>query len=217
MEKKLQKMYPADYNILIVQDLWQAHYQILSKKFSEWIHKVKCKYGHNDTKCKTCRIKYKYCNSFLKYTNFKDDLIEQKCLYCNKKHQQKFDERLKERFSNTYKLSNHGKNKFILLLWKSVYPYEYMDDSKNVNKTPLTEKEDFHSHLNITEDITDALYVHGKIVCKDFELKNLREYHDLYLQSHTLLLADVFENFQNLSLEIHELDCAHFSSAPGLP
>ena len=47
------------------------------------------------------------------------------------------------------------------------------------------------------EDITDADYVHPKRVCKDFEIKNLGEYHNLYVQSDTLLLADVFENFQN--------------------
>ena len=48
------------------------------------------------------------------------------------------------------------------------------------------------------EDITDADYRHAKIVCKDFEIKHLGEYHDLYVQSDTLLLADVFENFRNI-------------------
>ena len=67
----------------------------------EGIHKIKCKYGHNDKKCETCRIKYKYWNCFLEYTNFKDDLIGYKCLCCNKNYQQKFDEELKERFFNT--------------------------------------------------------------------------------------------------------------------
>ena len=48
------------------------------------------------------------------------------------------------------------------------------------------------------EDITDADYTHAKRVFKDFEIKNLGEYHDLYVQSETLFLADVFENFQNI-------------------
>ena len=52
------------------------------------------------------------------------------------------------------------------------------------------------------EDITDAYYAHTKRVCKDFEIKHLGEYHDLYVQSNTLLLADVFENFRNMCLEI---------------
>ena len=66
------------------------------------------------------------------------------------------------------------------------------------------------------EDITDADYAHAKRVCKDFEIKNLGEYHDLYVQSNTLLLADVFENFRNMCLKIYELDPAKFLSAPGL-
>ena len=52
-------------------------------------------------------------------------------------------------------------------------------------------------------DITDADYAHVKRVCKEFEIKNLGEYHDLYVQSNTLLLADVFENFQNMCLKIY--------------
>ena len=62
-----------------------------------------------------------------------------------------------------------------------------------INETSLPEKQDFYSHLNM-EDITDADYVQTKRVCKNFQLKNLGEYHDLYVQSHTLL-ADVFDNF----------------------
>ena len=66
------------------------------------------------------------------------------------------------------------------------------------------------------EVITDADYVHAKSICKDFEIKNLGENHDLYVQSHIVLLADVFENFKNVCLEIYELDPARFLSAPGL-
>ena len=68
----------------------------LVNNLSEAIHKIKCKFGHDDKKCETCRIKYKYCDSFLEYMNFKDDLIKYKCLFCNNNYQQKFDEKLKE-------------------------------------------------------------------------------------------------------------------------
>ena len=68
-----------------------------------------------------------------------------------------------------------------------------MNDWEKFGETSLPEKEDFYSHLNM-EDITDADYGHTKRVCKDFEIKKLGEYHDLYVQSNTLL-ADVFENF----------------------
>ena len=65
---------------------------------------------------------------------------------------------------------------------------------------------------NITdEDCTYAQKVFGKL-----KLKNLGDYHDLYVQSDTLLLADIFENFRNKCTEVYELDPAHFLSAPGL-
>ena len=85
------------------------------------------------------------------------------------------------------------------MLQKLVYPYEYMDDWEKFNETSLPEKGNFCSHLN-TEDITNANYAHAKRVCKDFELKNSGKYHDLYVQSDTLLLADEFENFRNMCL-----------------
>ena len=74
------------------------------------------------------------------------------------------------------------------MLRKGVYPYEYIDDWEVFSETSLPEKEDFYSHLNM-EDITDADYPDTKRVCKDFEIKYLGEYHDLYVQSDTLLLA----------------------------
>ena len=82
-----------------------------------------------------------------------------------------------------------------MLLRKSVYPDEYMDDWESFNET-LTEKEEFYSNLNI-EDIIDAEYIHAKRNCKDFEIKNLGQYHDLYLESDVFLL-DVFENFRKM-------------------
>ena len=69
----------------------------------------------------------------------------------------------KKRFLNIYKLSNHHNNKFILFLWKEVYPYEYMDDWENLNETSSPEKEDFYNHLN-RKDTTDADYTHAKRV-----------------------------------------------------
>ena len=65
------------------------------------------------------------------------------------------------------------------------------------------------------EDVTDADYAHAKRVRKDFEIRNLGEYHDLYVQSNTLLLNDVFENFRNMCFKMYELDLAKFLSAPG--
>ena len=91
MEKKLQKIYATYYNFLIAQDLWQFHYQILSITFLKEFMELNV---NLDTMIKNVRyaelIKYKYC-CFLEYTNFKDDLIKYKCLFCNKNYQHKFD------------------------------------------------------------------------------------------------------------------------------
>ena len=90
-----------------------------------------------------------------------------------------------------------------------------MDDWEKFNETTLPEKEEFYSNLSM-EEITDADYMHGKRVCKDFEIKNLGQYYDLYLKSDTLLLADVFENLRKMCLKIYQLNPAKFLSAPGL-
>ena len=86
-----------------------------------------------------------------------------------------------------------------VLLREGVCPYEYIDDWEKFNETSLPEKEDFYNNLNM-EDITDADYAHAKRVRKDFEIKNLGEYHDLYVHSNTLVLADVSENCKNMCL-----------------
>ena len=66
------------------------------------------------------------------------------------------------------------------------------------------------------EDITDVDYIDANRAFKNFNNKNLGDYHDFYVQSDTLLFADVFENFRNKCIKIYELDPAHFLSAPGL-
>ena len=66
------------------------------------------------------------------------------------------------------------------------------------------------------EDITDADYAHAKRVCKDFEIKNFGEYRDFYVQSNTLLLAYVFNNFWNTCPDIYRFGLAHFLSALAL-
>ena len=101
------------------------------------------------------------------------------------------------------------------MLRKGIYPYEYMNSWERFNEASLPSKEEFYSNLNM-EDIDDIGYRHGNNVFKGFELENLGDYHDLYVQSDTLLLADVFENFRSMSIKVYELDPAHFVSLPGL-
>ena len=119
-----------------------------------------------------------------------------------------------ENFPNTYQLCNKDHNKFALLLRKGVYPYEYMDSWKRFKEESLPDKESFYSELN-KEGITDEDYAHAQKVWDALNIKNLGEYHDLYVQSDTSLLADVFENFRDKCIETYKLDPAHFLSAPG--
>ena len=90
-----------------------------------------------------------------------------------------------------------------------------MDSRKIFYETSILDKEVFFSKLN-NEGITDEDHAHYKKVFKEFGLKDHGEYHDLYVQSDTLLLADVFKNFKDKCIEIYKLDPAHYVSAPAL-
>ena len=106
-------------------------------------------------------------------------------------------------------------NKRQLLLKKGVYPYEYMDSFERFGETQLPEKEKFYSSL-YDEGITDEEYERAKQVWGTFGCRNLGDYHNLYVATDTLLLADVFENFRKVCQEKYGLDPAHYYSAPGL-
>ena len=98
----------------------------LVSNLAEGIHKIKCKYGNNDKKCQTCGIKNKNWDYFLEYISFKGNFKKYKFICCNKNYQKQFGENLKKWFFNRYKFLNHDINKFILLLQKDIYPYQYM-------------------------------------------------------------------------------------------
>ena len=171
----------------------------LVDNLSEGIHNNKC------FDCKSC----------LDDVKTKNEKLILKCFNCELYYKKKFNKEIIKRFASTYEFCNKDLSKFILLLRKGVYPYEYMDNWERFNETLLPIKESLYSNLNM-ENIDDIDYKHGSNVFKIFKLKNLGEYHDLYVQSDTLLLADVFENFRNKCLEVYELDPTHFLSLPGL-
>ena len=85
MEKELQNAYPTDYNLIIVQDLWQAHHQILLIILLKEFMKLNV---NTDTMVKNVK-RGKFCDCFLDDTNFKDDLTEYKYLCCNKNYENK--------------------------------------------------------------------------------------------------------------------------------
>ena len=163
---------------------------------------------HNN-KCADC----KSCLDYVRST--KNEKLILKCFNCETYYRKKFNKELIKRFASTYEFCNKDLNKFILLLRKGVYPYEHMDNWERFNETSLPNKESFYSNLNM-ENIEDIDYRHGNNVFKRFKLNNLGEYHDLYVQSDTLLLADVFENFRKKCLEVYELDPIQFLSLPRL-
>ena len=126
--------------------------------------------------------------------SIKDEQLIFRCFECKKNYKKDFNKELIKRFANIYEFCNEGINTFILLLRKGVYPYEYMDCWERFDEASLPDKEAFYGSLNM-EDITDVDYRHAKKAFKNFNNKNLGDYHDLYVQSGTLLLADVFEEF----------------------
>ena len=102
-----------------------------------------------------------------------------------------------------------------LMTRKGIYPYSFMDSFEKFDVDPLSlTKYDFRNDLT-GEDINDCDYEFFKEICVKFNIKSLGEYHDLYLKSDVLLLADVFENFRETCFQYYKLDPAHFYSSPG--
>ena len=102
-----------------------------------------------------------------------------------------------------------------LLTRKGVYPYDYVSSLDKLSETCLPPKEEFYSYLN-DEDISDEDYQHAINVWNTFDCKTIKDYHNLYLKSDVLLLADVFENFRKTCLHHYKLDPAHYYTSPGL-
>ena len=121
-----------------------------------------------------------------------------------------------KQFFDTYNFCKRDINKFILLLGKGVYPYEYMDHWKKFIEASMPEEENFCCSLNM-EDITHASYRHAKKELEgDFEIKNLDKYYNLCIQSDRVLLVDAIEHFWNMCLEIYDLDSTRFFPAAEL-
>ena len=103
---------------------------------------------------------------------------------------------------------------FHLVTQKGVYPYEYMDSLDRFDETQLPPKESFHSSLS-DESISDQDYKHAQQVWDTFNCATLGDYHDIYLETDVLLLADVFENFRKAAMATYGLDPALYYTLPG--
>ena len=166
----------------------------------------------NITDCKTC-LERKNIKSECDFIGFKNNRLNYRCKEC-KGTSTKSINGLIEKFPSVYQFCDGDLNKFVLLLRKGVYPYEYMDSWERFNETSLPPKKDFYSELTL-EDISDKDYEHAQKVFKKY-CTDMGDYHDLYVQTDTLLLADVFEKFREKCIEIYGLDPSYFYSAPGL-
>ena len=96
-----------------------------------------------------------------------------------------------------------------------MFPYDWFDSIEKLNEEKLPDIEEFYSKLN-DENISEADYEHAQNVWKKFNIKNMKEYHDLYLKTDVILLVDVFENFRKVCKENYKLDPAWYYTSPGL-
>ena len=173
--------------------------------------------GIHNNKCADCKSNLDYIKTTAKPSSLerKNEKLILECYYYKQCYRKKFNKELIKRFASTYEFCNNDLVIFVLLLRKGVYPYEYVHTWEKFSEISLPSKEDFYSNLNV-EDISDIDYRHANNVFKVFKLENLGSYHDLYVQSDTLLLADVFNNFRDMCINAYELDPAHFLLLPGL-
>ena len=96
---------------------------------------------------------------------------------------------------------------------KGVFPYEYIDTFNKFEETSLPPKNEFYSSLT-TESISEEDYAHAQVVFKELKMRNLGDYHDFYLLTDVLLLADVFETFRSTCQAHYDLDAAHMYTSP---
>ena len=176
-------------NVMMVKLKFIDSFRFMPSPLSELVDKMSGNF--NSIKCKSCTE-------------------NNRCQKCKK-----VIEGLIKKFPSIYQFCNGDLIKLILLLRKGVYPYEDMDNWEKFDETTLPPKEAFYSNLNL-ENISDEACTHVQKVWEVFEIKNCGECNDLYVQSDTLLLTGVFENFRNMYLEIYELDPTYFVSASGL-
>ena len=110
---------------------------------------------------------------------------------------------------------DYNESQYKLLIQKGIYSYEHMDDWNRFKETALPPKEAFYSKLNMS-GVNDQDYKHTCRVWREFGINDLGEYHNLYLRTDIILLANVFEAFRKVCLDNYGLDPAHFYTAPGL-
>ena len=166
----------------------------------------------------------KFVTFSLKNLYFKDSLqflnSSLDTLVSNLRSKQKSGKSLQELFPNLF---NYFQSKwchlplenFELLSRKGVYPYQFMDSHEKFEMNELPSRSCFYNDI-LKKDISDEDYEFAQTLWNAYNLKNMGELHDLYMETDVLLLADIFENFRDFSIANYGLDPAHFTTAPGL-
>ena len=108
----------------------------------------------------------------------------------------------------------YTRSQYDLLTKKGIYSYEHMSSWDRFEETKLPSIESFYSSMNMS-NVSISDYKHAQNVWKEFNIKNLGEYHDLYLRTDVVLLENVFESFRETALTNYGLDPAHFYTLPG--
>ena len=110
---------------------------------------------------------------------------------------------------------DYSELQYNLLTRKGIYPYEYMSSWDKFEESQLPSIEAFYSNLNVS-NVSEGDYQHAQKVWGELRIRNLGEYHDLYLHTDVFLPANVFEAFRDTCLEHYKLDPAHFYTSSGL-
>ena len=130
------------------------------------------------------------------------------------------DQNLATPLNNTFigaNTSDHftDDDEFLLMTEKGVYPYDYIDSYNRLYEDKLPIQSDFYSMLSSLE-CSDKDYERAQLVWNTFKYKNFLDYHNIYLISDVLLLADILNNFRIVCFKIYRLDCCYYYTAPSL-
>ena len=109
-----------------------------------------------------------------------------------------------------FRFEDYSELQYNLLTRKGIYPYEYMSSWNKFKEPQLPSIEAFYSNLNMS-NVSEGDYEHAQRVWKEFNIHNLGDYHDLYLRTDVILLANMFEAFRDTCLEHYKLDSVHFT------
>ena len=148
----------------------------------------------------------------------KDQLIELRFIDSFKFMSSSLDSLTKNLVGSGKKLfgfEDYSELQYNLLTRKGVYPYEYINSWDRFEETQLPPISAFYSNLNMSS-IREEDYQHAQRVWKEFGIRDLRDYHDLYLRTDVVLLANVYEAFRDTCLKHYKLDPANFYTSPGL-